>query len=134
MGIPALPDDGQWADEIAPATKDQRNATISIYDPKSPPVLLIKDRAARFQEYRLPETTTTEGAFQTRRLGRFEIEIDPADPLILKGMVVRVTNGGRDATLVNFAFQVYTAVGSSHAGLRNIEVVSELAPVPPVTP
>lgn len=128
-----------WSDEIAEDAVGEMNGAICIYDPPSTTPVIgpvnVGDvgRRARIQNMRIPRPTTNADEWEVNRAIRFQIEILAGDPPLRKGMVVRVTDGGKDPSLVNFAFIIETAVNSSHAALRTIETISELAVVPPVS-
>ena len=129
-----------WAEEIADAAREFFNATIDVllpgtpgkYNPSSDSYTggtedtpVIEDRPARAQHIRLATEQSGSREWSAKRRYRFQIDLLPGDPTVTKGMIVRVRDGGRDPSLVDFAFEVITASNSSHAALRTIETVTE---------
>lgn len=144
MALSRILDDSEWPQEIADAAHEEFTGVISVIDPgtgnpgvysaetdirtgATPDDVVLDDRAARIQHIRLPLEMAGSREWSTKRRYRFQIDLLPGDPIITKGMVVRVTNGGRDASLTSFAFTVTAASNSSHAAVRTIETVTELA-------
>lgn len=136
---------GDWADEILEAAREFFNCTITVFipgepgkfDPKTdgytggtPNQIIVDDRPARAQHIRLPLEQAGAYEWSTKRRYRFQLELLASDPAIRKGMVVRVTDGGRDPILEQFAFEVASASNSSHAALRTIETLTEFGASP----
>lgn len=126
------------------------NAKIVIYDPHSDqataydafadtgagvtPTVVMPERRARIQELKSRSAVHINGSgvWGTYRLFRFETDLLPGDPLIRKGLELRVTDGGKDPSLTSFAYEVMTSVNSSWAPIRTIECITELVQVPAV--
>jgi hypothetical protein len=140
-------DDEDWPEEILEVARDFFNCTIDVILPGKPgkydpitdtntgegyvaPTTILEARAARAQHIRLPLEQAGAYEWSTKRRYRFQIELLAADPVVRKGMVVRVRAGGRDPVLENFAFEVASASNSSHAALRTIETLTEFGVSP----
>lgn len=144
MALPATPTEDSWPDEILAVARDLMNVVIDVvttgtstYDADAdslvevtPDIVVLAARSARAQQLGNPIEATAAGEWAGKRRYRFQIEILDGDPLIKKGMVVRVKSGGRDPSLLSFRFPVITATNSSHAALRTIETYTEYAAVP----
>lgn len=128
-----------WSEEILDAARWTFNGELTVIKPGAPgsfnPVTdtetggtpdatIVGWRPARAQHIRLPIENNDGNGWTSRRRFRFQCEIRPGDPAIQQGMVVRF-RGGNDPTLALFAYQVVSAVNSSHAALRTIECITE---------
>lgn len=139
--MPLLPLDeaDDWSSEIFEDAQSMFDGELCIIKPGTPgtyvpaldaetggtPDTVVVDwRPARAQHIRMPMETNDSNGWTTRRRFRFQCEIRDADPLITKGLVVRF-RGGKDHTLALLAFQVVSALNSSHAALRTIEATTE---------
>lgn len=144
MALSRVSPAGDWPAEILEAARETFNGHLTLYRPGEPGTydsktntfaggtpdeVLIADRPARAQHIRLPQEYNDGNGWGTKRRYRFQCEILEDDPAITKGLFVRFS-GGRDPELEKVAFQVVSATNSSHAALRTIETVSELARVP----
>jgi hypothetical protein len=145
---PAAVDD-DWAAEIAEEARTEMRGRIEVcrpgkptkYDPKTDtggraqmqtiigarPGDETPGRPARIQHIRLPLEQSGAAEWATKRRYRFQIDLFDDDPVIEKGMIVRVLDGGRDGALAAYAFEVLSASGSSNTALRTIETVTEFA-------
>lgn len=136
-----------WPEEIAEVAREFMNCTIKVfrpgkpgkYDPATddytgegyvPDIVLLEGRPARAQHIRLALEQAGAYEWSTKRRYRFQIELLDDDPTITKGSVVRVTDGGNDPTLEDFAFEVVSASNSSHAALRTLETLTEFGVSP----
>lgn len=135
-----------WPDEIAAEAVEEMRGEIWVLDPQtivnipydavldtggeSTMRTVLSARRARIQHLRSPNAGASSESWDPKRDFRFQIELLPGDPVILKGMIVRVTNGHRDPALTQFAYTVESAVNSSEAALRTIVAVSEGSPTP----
>lgn len=144
MALPSLSALDDWSSEIAEDAVGEMNGEISVikpntaddsdYDPEADsggtaaPSTVLSHRRARIQHLKAPSDATGGGQWGTKTFIRFQVENKTDDPLILKGMIVVVHNGGKDKALEAFTYEVTRAVNSSHAALRTIEAVSELGP------
>lgn len=135
--------DASWPDEILEAAKEFFNGLLTItkpgkagaYDPVTDtytgegyvaPVVLISNRPARAQHISSPREANSADGWDVERRYRFQCEILTGDPSITKGLVATFS-GGRDPELAKMTFQVVSATNSSHAALRTVECVTELA-------
>lgn len=149
----ALPSPGSqassWLDEVAAellGDPDLPTATIRVLDfpnapdgseynpdtdagPASAPIVVLPDRPALVSRTNSVAESAGANEWSTRRRYAFDIDIREGDPLILKGMILRVVDGGRDSALEHFAFQVISAGATPLSPLRRIETVSEMSPV-----
>jgi hypothetical protein len=140
-------EDDDWSGEILEVAREFFNCAIDVilpgkpgkYNPSTdaydgagavPDVMVIEGRPARAQHIRLPLEQAGAYEWSTKRRYRFQIELLASDPVIRKGMVVRVREGGKDPVLVHFAFEVASASNSSHAALRTIETLTEFGVSP----
>lgn len=144
MALPATPTEDSFSEEILDAARELMNGVIDVVSPGTsrydadtdsivvvtPDVVVIADRPARIQHLGNPIETTAAGEWAGKRRYRHQIEILPGDPLIKKGMFVRVRDGGKDPSLISFRYPIITATNSSHAALRTIETYTEYAAVP----
>lgn len=146
MHLPNPATRADWSAEITEEALGEVNGEISVlnpgetveipYDPGTDEggdvvmATVLANRPARIQHLRSPVDASVADQWQTKRAIRFQIELRAGDPLILKGYIVKVVDGGKDKSLEQFAYTVTSAVNSSHAALRTIEAVSELAVVP----
>lgn len=132
MALPAFGAIETWQDAIEKVHGSHfRKATISVFDGRT---TILAGRPARVQQQRSPAVATDSGQHIAKRAFLFEIELRAGDPVIKKGMLVRVTNGGRDPQLENYGFTVTNSVNSSEAAVRTIETITELDVLPKVTP
>lgn len=138
MPIPAPA--SSWSEEILEAAREEFNAVVTIKEPDVlgtyDPVLntrtggsvgatLISSRAARVQHVGQPRERNDGNGWSTERRIRMQFEILPGDPVIPKGVVAVVENGGEDPQLEEFTYQVLNAINSSHAALRTVECMTE---------
>lgn len=154
MALSPIPTADDWPDEIAALARTQFGATIEVLLPGTPgkydaktdsyvggtpdqivltgtsPDHDIPGRPARAQQLRLPIEQAGAAEWSAKRRYRFQIDLLPGDPVITKGMVVRVRRNPRDPSLLHFAFQVTAASNSSHAALRTIETITEFGVSP----
>jgi len=87
--------------------------------------VLVSNRAARVQHYRLPLETAGSSEWSSKRRYRFQIVLKTSDPFIPKGAIVQVTKCDRDPALLKLAFEVVSGAGSSHTAVRTLECVTE---------
>lgn len=154
--MPSLPfppaANAEWSDEITDVAVGEMRGKIWVFDPdpagKTPynaltdaggkpgMVTVLSNRRARIQHGRNPVSGASSDSWDPKRNFRFQIDLLPGDPLILKGMIVRVTDGHKDPSLQQFAYTVESATNSSQAALRTIVAVSEASPspMPPLVP
>lgn len=133
--------EGDWSDEILAAAREMFNGEISVIKPGTPgewsaktnlrtggtpDAVILGPRAARAQHLSTPTESNDGNGWETRRRYRFQFEILDGDPSLTRGLVVKFT-GGRDPELAKITFQILTATNSSHAALRTLECISELA-------
>ncbi|MDF2506254.1 MAG: hypothetical protein K0Q52_113 [Microbacterium sp.] len=142
MALRPIPRDTDWPEEILELAREEFWATIDVidpstekvgkYDPKTdsrpiitPAAVVIEHRAARVQHIR--SGLDQGGSFEwgQKRPYRVQYEPRPDDPLITKGMVVRVRTTRRNPVILRYAFQVTGAPGSDHAAVGLIDTVSE---------
>ena len=142
MALSPITPAADWPSEIADAAIPEFTGRISVIDPSTSngtynpdadayigaiaDTPILSNRAARIQHIRLPLEQSGAREWGAKRRYRFQIELRDGDPEITKGMIVRVIDGGRDPSLVNYAFTVLSATNSSHAAIRTIETISEL--------
>lgn len=141
MALSPLTPADDWAELILETAKETFNGLITIYRPGTPgtydPVtdttvggtaesIVLGPRAARAQHLRLPQEFNDGTGWDVKRRYRFQFEILDGDPSITKGLYARFS-GGRDPELAKVEFQIASATNSSHAALRTVEAVSELA-------
>lgn len=122
-----------WPDEIAAAAETQMNITAKFYDTAGTLKVTTK---GRWQHKRSPLDASSATSWSTKRAGHIQIPLTASTGLVKKGWVVQISAGTeplRDPTLGLISFTVQSAVNSSHAALRTIEVVSEVAATPRVT-
>ena len=83
---------------------------------------------ARIQHLRAPRRDSTE--YQASDSRSFRFQLDPLDepPVVYAGTKARVTNGGRDASLETYSYQVESAVNSSHMAVRTVELTADMRP------
>lgn len=131
MSLPRRKAIDDWSSEIEEAAATKRKGKIVVYKDRA---VLIPERAARIQHVRATTEFATSTEWNTKRFYRFQISLQPNDPPIPAGSIIRVTDGGKDHTLILYVFEVLSAANSSEAALRTIETVTSLKPAPPVTP
>lgn len=141
--LPSLREPSDWTAPITAMVKAHMRGVIDIYDPKtaatsghydpttdaqptSAAVKILSARAARIQPIRTDQILNDAGEFVIQRFVRFQIELLADDPALHEGLIVRVTDGGKDTVLTKFAFQVLSAVNSSDAAVRTIETVAQM--------
>jgi hypothetical protein len=145
MSLPARTAPGDWPAVIENIAKRYRRAIISVFNPsdvldtrynpladtggKSTMVAVIENRAARIVPISVPREFEGKQEWATKEFFHVQIELLGADPLLTKGLILRVVDGGKDATLEQYAFTVISAVNSSDAALRTIKCVSGMIPV-----
>jgi hypothetical protein len=142
MALSPVRSESDWSAEILEAAREFMNGELRVMKPGTPgtydpatdeatggtePSVVIDWRPARAQHLRMPVETNDGNGWTSRRRYRFQCEILDGDPLIKKGLYVEY-RGGKDPVLAEFAFQVVSAVNSSHAALRTIETITEAAP------
>lgn len=135
-----LPAPMSWEDEIAAAAIEQFNGAFVVEQPGDPgtydptedeytggtdATVIQAERPGRIQHVRLPLESSDGDGYTVRRRVRIQCELRDGDEIITKGLVVRVTDGGRDASLEAFTYQVVSAINSSHAALRTLECITE---------
>ncbi len=145
MPLPPTPTEDSWAEEIAalartefrtvidivtPGTRGTFNSKTDSFEGGTPDVVVIAERPARAQHLRQPLDQSGSKEWGTKRNYRFQIDMIAGDPLITKGMVIRVRSAPRNPSLTSFAFQVASAANSDNAALRTIETTTEFAAVP----
>ena len=83
---------------------------------------------ARVQHLGQPSQFDTLYSASTNHMFRFQL--DPADnpPDVYFGLKARVLDGGRDASLIEYAMIINSAVNSSHMAVRTIELESTMEP------
>jgi len=129
-----------WSREIYEAAKELFNGEARVMRPDGKPDSwdpitgettpgtpdsVVQDwRPARAQHIRTPLEQSTGGGWSTERRFRFQMELRPDDVPLSKGLYVQF-RGGKDHTLEQFAFQMMSAVNSSHAALRTLECSTE---------
>lgn len=141
FGLPPITSGDDWLAEIAAEALKEFTASIMVilpgfsgrYDPEldahvgaDTGSVALAERPARIQHIRLPLETAGSAEWATRRRYRFQVELRPGDPVITKGMIVVVTDGGRDPNLEAFTYEVISATNSSHAAIRTIETITEM--------
>lgn len=129
MPLTPVPPASDWSAVIAEAAKMMFNGELRAFipgelDSGADDVVLIDWRPARAQHLAMPLEMSDGSGWNTKRRFRFQTELRADDPIIPKGAIVRF-RGGKDHTLTRFAFQVTSAVNSSHAALRTIETITE---------
>jgi hypothetical protein len=139
--LPAPFDEDDWGAEIAEEARTEFRGSIviekpgkpGVWDPKTqtfddsgtPATEIIPERPARIQPYNQAIANSDGNGYTVRRRIRFQQDILPDDPIIKKGSVVRVIDGGRDHTLASFVYPVISAINSSSAAQRTIETSTE---------
>lgn len=128
-----------WPDEIAAAAETQMNIIAKFYDTAGTLKVTTK---GRWQQKRSPLDASSATSWSTKRAGHIQVPLTASTGLIPKGWITQISAGVddkgvviplRDPTLGLISFTVQSAVNSSHAPLRTIEVVSEVAATPRVT-
>lgn len=87
------------------------------------------DTPARVQHLRAPLDASSASAWATKRAIRVQIPLTDSAALIRKGWIVQFI-GGNDPALENISATVQSAINSSHAAIRTVECISELATTP----
>lgn len=84
---------------------------------------------ARIQHLRAPRRDSTE--YQTSDSRSFRFQLDPLDnpPVLYAGTKARVLNGGRDESLLNYSYQVESAVNSTQMAVRTVELTADMRPM-----
>lgn len=134
-----LDDSDDWSAEIYEEVSQYFDGELRVVKPGKPGVFdpttnsttggtadttIMDWRPARAQHISSPLETVDGNGWATKRRFLFQCENRDGDARILKGMVVRF-RGGKDASLATIAFQVTSAVNSSHAALRTIRATTE---------
>ncbi|MBG6106645.1 DUF6093 family protein [Frigoribacterium sp. CG_9.8] len=127
----ALVDAGMLRDTIV--VLDPQTETVTPYDPLtdtggvSTPAVVIAPRAAYVQA--IGATVATEAGL-LQGIVRYRVQFIPeaGDPLVSKGMIVRVLPGGDNPALTQFAFAVLAAPTGSIAALNKLECQSTGTP------
>lgn len=135
MALPRPSVSQDWTAPITEEARKHQKGKISVYNAGPRGALVptaIAARPARIQQLREPTTSQVGDQWTPKRYFHFQIDLLESDPLILKGMIVRVDDGHKDKTLEQYAYTVENAVNSSDAALRTIKAVSEIQPVPAV--
>jgi len=122
-----------WEAEIAAEAIGEMNAVIRIYTSVTDETVIVDNRPARLVVIERPQQILGTDQWNVERRTRIQIELKQDDPLFLKGMIVRVLDGGRDPSLERYAFEVMITTSDSHAAVRTLECISEFAPLAPVT-
>lgn len=120
-----------WSDEIAASAIGEMNATIRVLDAAES--IIVNNRPARVVVTQRPMSILGTDQWNVERRLRVQLENRAGDPIFAKGFTIRILNGGKDATLVRYAFTIMTNVSDSHAAVRTLECISEWAPLNPVT-
>lgn len=126
-----------WPDEIAAVAtgSDFMNVTFKFYSSDKSLKLTTK---GRFQHKRAPLDASSATSWGTKRAGHGQVPLDAIAGQISKGWIAQIGPGVddrtgaaiplRDPTLALVSFTVQSAVNSSHAALRTVELISELTP------
>jgi hypothetical protein len=146
MALPAR-DDTTWTSIVAAAAETQMNGVVDIYEPGAVtpydpitdtggvPTLtpVLSDIKARGVWIRRPQDFGSTIDWSVKRPIRVQIPRSYADTPILKGYIIRFTDGGDDPNLPKLSLEVMTAANGSLAAVRTIECVSSLAITPVVS-
>lgn len=133
---------GSWSEQITAAAEQFMNAAIEIYDPNTsvPPTIpydpvtglggesepaVLWSGKARVQHLRQPQEVTTAAEWTAYRSYRFQVPLDEVSGLIDKGMRIRVTDAGRDPSLLQMTYTIEASTNSSHAAVRTFETTAE---------
>lgn len=136
MALPPRSSLVAWPDEIARVAATQMNVTLTFLGSDK---TLVCTTPGRFQHLRSPLDASSAAQWSTKRAGRAQIPLDATTGMIRKGLLCQISAGVddkgnaiplRDPTLGLVTFTVQSAINSSHAALRTVEMVSELAPTP----
>lgn len=147
MALPTR-DDTAWTSIVAAAAETQMTAVIDIYDPANPtttpydpdtdtggytaPAVILSGVPARAVFIRRPQEFNSTIDWTVSRPIRVQIPRRYADTPILKGYVIRFSDGGDDPNLTKLSLEVMTAANGSLAAVRTIECKTSLAVTPPV--
>ena len=138
--LPAPYAEDDWAAEITedartqfngvvtirmPSAEGAYNPTTDVTTPGAAGAVLIQSRPARIQHIGAPRQNDSTEGWSTEQGIRVQFEILAGDPVIPKGAEVHVEDGGRDAQLESYVFQVAKALNSSHAALRTVLASTE---------
>lgn len=131
MSLPPKYDPSDWTAEIGRAAAELMNATAKWYKSTAGVATLQFTSAARIQwlGVSLDASTTTE--WGTRRRGHAQVPLTAHTALIGKGWIGQFS-GGDDPALDNISVSVQSAINGSHAAVRTILFISELAETPRV--
>lgn len=83
---------------------------------------------ARIQHLRAPRRDSTEYQASDSRSFRFQLDPEDNPPALYAGTKARVLNGGRDAQLTTYAYQVESAVNSTQMAVRTVELTADMRP------
>lgn len=139
---------GDWSATISEVVKSEGfyNGYIQIVDPNSGSAtpydvdtdtggtttpILIREGAARITKVRRPKQINGTAKSVTASGYRFQMELDPLAPFISEGMIVVVTDGGKEPQLTQLTYVVLASLNESWAALTTIETIAELTPVNP---
>ena len=128
MAMRPVPRESAWPDEIFEDARTEYWSVIDVYIPgeatfnasaytvaPGEPTYLIRSREARVQHVRT--TLEQSGAYEwgAKRPYTIQTAIEPGDPFIPKGAVVKVVSAPRNPSLEKMTLQVISAVNSDHA-------------------
>jgi hypothetical protein len=147
MALPARADT-TWTSIVAAAAETQMNGVVDIYDPANPinvpydpatdtggytvPSVILSQIKARGVFVQRPQEFSSTIDWTVKRLARIQIPRSYSATPILRGYVIRFTDGGDDLSLPAWSFEVLSAANGSLAAVRTIECISSLAVVPAV--
>lgn len=134
MSLPPRASLANWSDEIAAVAADFMNVTAKFYNSAGALQLTTK---GRWQHKRSPLDASSATSWSTRRAGHIQVPLTASTGLILKGWTAQISAGTeplRDPSIGLISFTVQSAVNSSHAALRTVEVISEVTATPRVNP
>lgn len=122
-----------WSDEIGRAAEEFMNVTVKFYDTAGTLQVTTK---GRWQHKRSPLDASSATSWSTKRAGHIQVPLSASTGLIKKGWIAQISAGDtplRDPSIGLISFTVQSAVNSSHAALRTIEVTTEVAATPRVS-
>lgn len=145
MKLPSPTSLNDWPDQIAEDVRSEYRGKITVYVPAvygdvdfdtgireiiTQEVIYVgPNRPARIQQLRQPIDATTSDEWGTKRTVQFQYDLVDTDPIVTKGLRVRVDDGGRDKSLESFSYTVRSAANSSSAAVRTLITVGEFAVV-----
>lgn len=140
IGIPIT----DWSEQILATARQYMNGQVCFYrivggkddlpeigQPGTPATVeVLWQGKARIQHLRAPRRDSTE--YQASDSRSFRFQLDPLDepPVLYAGTKARVLDGGRDASLETYSYQVESAVNSSHMAVRTVELTADMRPTP----